>query len=115
MQRLADIDVAEPGDDSLIEQRGFEAGLFSAAGLSEHRGVERVAERFGAQSRHQRLGIELGARDELHRAETARVVEGDDTAGRHMKYDVIVREMPLPLVIIRSKLFAGGLLKNVKR
>ena len=56
------LDIMEP----LIEQRGFEAGLLSLAGLSEHRGVERVAEWFGAQSRQQRLFVELGARDELH-------------------------------------------------
>src|ERR1700733_6351061 len=108
MQRLADIDVAEPGDDSLIEQRGFEAGLLSLAGLSEHRGVERVAERFGAQSRQRRFFVELGTRDELHRAKTARGVEGHDAAGLHMKHDMIMREMPSLLVMVLAELVVVG-------
>ena len=29
-QRLADIDIADPRDDALIEQRGFQAGLLAA-------------------------------------------------------------------------------------
>ena len=69
MQCLADIDVAEPGDDPLIQERRFEARLFAAAGSRQHRGIEGVAERFRTEPGQQRLFVELGARDELHRAE----------------------------------------------
>src|SRR3984885_3157685 len=115
MQRLADIDVAEPSDDSLIEQRGFEAGLLSLAGLSEHRGVERVAERFGAPSRQRRFFVVLCTRDVLHRAKTARVADGHDAAGRHTKRDMTMREMPSLLVMVPAQLFVVGFFKNEKR
>src|SRR6266702_3167371 len=44
-QRLADIDVAEPRDHALIEQRRLQAGLLVGAGARQHRRVEFVAER----------------------------------------------------------------------
>ena len=93
MQRLADVDIAEPGDDALVEQRRLEACLLSRAGVRQHGGVECVAERLGTEAFEQRLGVELVARDELHRAEAARIVESHDGAGRHVKDDMIVRDV----------------------
>src|SRR6516164_2191239 len=48
-QGLADIDVAEPRDDSLIGERGLEACLLAAAGLRQCGGIEAVAERLWAE------------------------------------------------------------------
>ena len=80
MQRLADIDVAEPRDDALIEQRRLQAGVLAGARLRQHGGVERVAERLGAERAQQRLVAEPRARHQLHRAEPARIVEADHRA-----------------------------------
>ena len=91
MQRLADVDVAEPGHHLLVRQRGLEARLLAAAGLRKKPGVELVAERLGADLLHQRVVGELGARHQQHEAEAARIVEGDAGAGRHVKHDVVVR------------------------
>src|SRR5262249_41038126 len=54
VERLADIDIAEPGDHALVEQRRFQTRVLAAAGLRQHRGVERVAERLGAERAQQR-------------------------------------------------------------
>ena len=99
MQRLADVNVAEPGDDALVQQRRLQARLLALAGPRQHRGVEGVAERLGAEPVEQRLGIELCARHDLHRAEAARIVEGHDRARRHVKDHVIVGRMLRAFVI----------------
>src|SRR3974390_1532458 len=44
MQRLADIDVAKPGDDALIEQCRFEARLFATTSRRQHRRIKGIAE-----------------------------------------------------------------------
>ena len=85
----------------------------------QHRGVEGIAERLGAEPVQKRLRIELAALDDFHRAEAARVVEGDDGAGGHMKHDVIVRLMFGAFVIVATDgVFVGPVArvaKNVKR
>ena len=92
VQRLADIDVAEPGNDALIRQRGLQRGLLAVAGLRQHRGVERIAERLRPERTHHRFAASsVVARDQLHEAEAARIVERDDRAVRHVEHDVIVR------------------------
>src|SRR5262249_53025805 len=45
VERLADVNVAEPGHDLLVRQRGLERGLLALVRAREHRGVEFVAER----------------------------------------------------------------------
>ena len=90
-QRLADIDIAEAGDDALVAERGLQRGLLAGAGSRQHGGVEFIAERLRPERAQQRLLVELGARHQLHRAEAARIVEGDDGAVRHVKHHMVVR------------------------
>src|SRR6185312_429926 len=45
MQRLADVNVTEPGYHALIRERRLETRLLALAGRSQHRGIEGVAER----------------------------------------------------------------------
>ena len=96
------------------KQRRLEAGLLASAGARQHGGIECVAERLGAKPFQQRLVVELGARHELHRAEAARIVEGDGRAGRHVKHDVVVRDVLFALVIIAAELLVV-FLKDMKR
>ena len=102
VQRLADINVAETGDDLLIQERGLERRLLALAGARQHRSVEFVAERLGPKRAQQRLPVELGARDELHHAEAARIVEGDPRAGRHVEHHVVVRGVLRAIVVIAA-------------
>ena len=91
VQRLADVDVAEPRHDLLVRQRGLERRLLALARARQHGGIEFVAERLGAERAQQRLAVEFGARNELHHAEAAGVVEGDARARRHVEHHVVVR------------------------
>ena len=54
-------------------------------------GVEFIAQRLRPERAQQRLLLELGARHQLHRAEAARIVEGDGCAVRHVKHHMVVR------------------------
>src|SRR5665213_3929856 len=92
-QRLADVDIAEAGDHALVEQRRLQAGLLVGASLRQHFGVEFVAERFGAKPHEQRLLVERLARDDLHVAEAARVVEHHRCTRRHVKHHMIMRSV----------------------
>ena len=90
MQRLAHVDIAETGDDALVAQGGLEARFLVGTAARQHRGVERIAERFRTKCAQQWLVLELGAAHELHVAEPARIVERDGRAGRHRKHHVVV-------------------------
>ena len=102
-QRLADVDVAEPRHHPLIGERRLEARLLGPTGVRQHGGVEGVAERLGPERAQQRLLLELGARHQLHRAEAARIVEGDPGAVRHVKDHMIVGGV----LRLRMMIFAG--------
>ena len=90
-QRLADIDVAEACDHALIEQRCFQAGLLVGAGSRQHRGVEFIAERLGTEALQKRFLFQLAARDDLHIAKAARIVEDNSRARRHVEHDMVMR------------------------
>lgn len=76
-ERFADVDVAEAGDETLIEEERLGGGGAARKGGGEHGGVEIGAERFGADSGEERVGFGISGRDEIDRAEAAGVVEGD--------------------------------------
>ena len=92
MQRLADVNVAESGDQRWSNSAALRLVFLPLTGARQHGRVECVAERLRTEPAQQRLGVELLPRHEFHRAEAARIVEGHDRAGRHVKYDVVVRE-----------------------
>ena len=79
-QRLADVDVAEPRDHPLVEQRRLQARLLVGAGARQHGGVEFVAERLGAKAVQERLLVQRMARNDFHIAETARIVKNHGCA-----------------------------------
>ena len=76
-ERLADIDVAEPGDQFLVEERGLERRAAAAQESGQHRAVERVAGRLDAEPGEKGMGVKVGRLGEQHEAEAARVVEDD--------------------------------------
>src|ERR1700731_3332896 len=93
MQRLTDVDVAEAGDDALIEQRCLQRRLLAGASGCERCRVELIAERFRTEPAQQRLAVERVTRNDLHEAEAPRVVEQNDRPGRHVKQDVVIRTL----------------------
>src|SRR5262245_31154991 len=103
VKRLADIDIPEPGDDPLVRQRRLERGLLAFARARKHRRVEFVAQRLGTERAQQRLAVEFGARNELHHAEAARIVEGDAHARRHVEHDVIVSGVLRAVVVVATR------------
>ena len=104
-QRLADIDVAKPRHHALIEQRRLQAGLLVGAGVRQHRRIEFIAERLGAEPLQQRLFLDLVAGDDLHVAEAARIVEDHGCARRHVEHDMVVGAV----LAARMMEFAGRL------
>ena len=91
MQGFADIDVAEPGDEPLVEERGLEG-----CGLAGHQpgqggGIEVFAKGLDADVPKQRMPVELRFRDQRHEAEAAWVVVGDRHAVIEDEADVVVR------------------------
>ena len=88
VQRLARVDVANAGDEPLIEQQDLERDALSHARARQHQRVERVAERLRPH-RAQRLVVIVGA-NQIHQPEAARIVERHDDARRQHDDDVIV-------------------------
>src|SRR5260370_34227847 len=74
VERFADVDVAEPGHGLLVEQGGLWTRRFPGAGMREPFRREGAVERLGTDP-HQRMVFELGARNQQHESEPARVVE----------------------------------------
>ena len=80
--------------------------FLASAGFRQHRAVERIAERLGPEQLDHRIARQRVARDQLHVAEAARIVEGDDRAVRHVEHHMIVRRE----LAARVMEFAGALL-----
>src|SRR5215207_9434656 len=89
-QRLADIDVAEPGDQALIEERRLERRPLAPEKAGDRLPGEFVAERLEPEIAKMRRGVELGPGHEVHQPEPARVVVGDARAVREVEDDVVV-------------------------
>src|SRR5580693_3513379 len=90
MQSLADINIAETGNQGLIEERGFERRCLPRKKSGESRAVEFVAERFYSDVVEKRMRGKFRTWDQLHEAEAAGVVINDAHAGREVEGDMIV-------------------------
>src|SRR5215218_4197630 len=89
-QRLADIDVAEPGDQALVEERRLERRPLAPEQAGDRLAGELIAERLEPEIAEMRRGLELGPGHEVHQPEPARVVVGDARAVREVEDDVVV-------------------------
>ena len=93
-----------PGDDSLIEQRGLERGLLPLARPRQGNAVERCRQWFRPhRSSMPDVRRQLSRRDDVHEAEPARIVEGDDSARGHLEDDMVVRTLGVPPASIDAK------------
>src|SRR5712691_949187 len=77
--------IAELGHDPLIRERRLKRSPFPFARAREQPRVELVAKGLGAERAQQRLPVKLGAGNELHHPEAARIIEGNTRARRHME------------------------------
>ena len=89
-QRLADIDVAQPGDDPLVEQRGFDRRHLAGERCGEISAIEFGFERLRAEPRQERVLFLLPALDVIEQPEAAGIVEADDGAALHGEDDMVV-------------------------
>ena len=89
-KRLADIDVAEAGDQALVHERRLERRAAPGHERRERGAGELVAERLDADRLEMLRSRQFGTRAEVHQAETARIVEDDADARGHVKDDVVV-------------------------
>src|SRR5690606_11434898 len=90
-QAFGDVDVAEPGDDALVEKRGLQGRAPSGEPLLQHGARELVAERLRAELLEELVIEEPVVGDEVHRAEAARVVEADLGTVLENEDDMVVR------------------------
>src|SRR5579883_868424 len=88
VQGFADIDVAEPGDEALVEQRRLERPFAAGEQAGKRGAVQIVAERLETEPFERRGVARLVERLDPHRAEAARIVVDDaravGEADRHM-------------------------------
>ena len=82
VQRLADVDVAEPRYDRLVEQRRLQGHLPAGHHTRERGGVEQAVERLEAEVAQVPARFSLRGRYEAHEAEAPGIVEDGDTAIR---------------------------------
>ncbi len=73
VQRLAHVDVAEPGDDPLVEQQQLDRR--GSAGEPALKLARVEVERLGPERLERRPVLEFVRRDQVERAEAARIVE----------------------------------------
>ena len=90
-QCLADIDVAEPGDDPLVEQQQLDRLLASPRGLAQMLCRQRIAQRLGTERGERRPRIEFGCQQQVDRTEAPRVVQREDVfPGREYQMVMLV-------------------------
>ena len=89
-QHFGHIDIAQPRDDPLIEQRRLDRGCAALQPLGQIIFVEIVAERLGAKPRQEPMRrLAVGAH-QIHRAETPRIVEGHPRAALHLQHHMVM-------------------------
>src|SRR5688500_12989192 len=72
VQRLAHVDVAEAGDDPLVQQGALEGGAFTPKRGGQGLCGERLVERLGSEAEYRGAGVIVV---EPHRSEPPRIVE----------------------------------------
>ena len=90
MQRLAGIDVAEPGYHALVEKRRFERRAAAGKGGAQIFGIEVVAEGLWTKRVEKRVARCRGSVDDVHQAEAAGIGVDDAGAVIEQEGDVIV-------------------------
>src|SRR6056297_2918150 len=90
VKRLADINVTQARDDPLIEKRGFDGRAPSTQPACKVDLVEAVAQGLGSERPQQPVALDLRRRREVHRAETACIVEGHARTVAHAEDHVIM-------------------------
>ena len=89
-QGLADIDVAEPGDQALVEEGGLQGRALALEEPGDGLARQFVAERLDAHAGEMLRGLDPRARHQIHEAEAAGVVIGDGRAGRELEHHMVV-------------------------
>ena len=101
VQRLAHVDVAEPGDHPLIEQRGFQRRLLAAAGARASAAPSNSADNGSGPSRLSAGCVaRLAAGTQIHEAEAPRIVEEHRRLRRHVEDHMVV---PAGVVAVRRR------------
>lgn len=89
-QRLAYVNIAEPGDDALVEQRRFDRGHLAGERRREVGGIEFRLERLRAQPRQQRVRRLSATLHIVEQAKPARIVKADDGSVVEGEHDVVM-------------------------
>ena len=90
MQRLADVDVAKPGHDLLIEKRRLDRAPAPLEALHKVILVKTVAQGLGAEPGKEAVVPERLRRPKIHHSEAAGIVEGDARAALGIDHHVIM-------------------------
>ena len=90
MQDFADVDIAQPRDDPLIQKRGLDGGVFALQRRDQIVLVESVPQGLRPQNRDQLMLLQRCSGREVHGPKAAGVVEGHATTVRHVPNDVVV-------------------------
>src|SRR6516164_4876799 len=102
MERLTNVNVAQPCDDLLVRERRLERGFLSFAKTRERAGIELMRKRLGPEVFQQRLMLQIRARHKLHHAKAAWIVEQNQRPGRHEKAHMIMHGMLRARMVIAS-------------
>ena len=89
-QALADIDIAEPGDDPLVQERRLDRGAPAFKQRPQPLPVEIRAGRLGPEMRDQRVVGELALGHPVHHAEPPGIGEADECPVAENERDVLV-------------------------
>ena len=100
MQRFADIDIAEPCDDVLVEQCRLERRCLATEPLRQVVGIEGIAERLDPDPAQKLVGLSIVPRDEVHDAKAAGI--GIDDPGSIIEADHHMIVRPLSRVSCRG-------------
>ena len=90
MQDLADIDIAKPRDDTLIQKRGLDRHPPPLQPRDQVVLVKRIAQGLRPEVAQEPMRVPPGGRHQVHRPEPARIVEGDARAVVEIQHDMVM-------------------------
>src|SRR5262245_11077391 len=89
-QALRDINIAETGDNPLIEQGSLDWRRLPLERCREDRSAKTIAERLRPEIGEQGVAVKLRARHQIHKSKPPRVVEADRRAIIGLEHDMIM-------------------------
>ena len=97
-ESLIGVDVSNPGDGPLVEQKGLDRGPLAGRQRAKRRPVQSARKRFNPETASEVLVERIAAEDHFGSSKTARIGEAESVAPVQLEYGPLIRNLRVGVV-----------------